>query len=132
MLEALVELLLEFVLEVVLQVVFEALASAGVHAARQAQGRDAEVPIWLAAPGYALLGGAVGAASLLVIPDAVVRSQAGRVGTLLLAPLAAGAAMALIGALRARRGRQVLRIDRFGCGYLFALAMAAVRFVYAG
>ena len=39
--------------------------------------------------------------------------------------------MALMGRWRARRGDAVLRIDRFACGYLFALAAAVVRFNFA-
>ncbi len=132
MIEVVVELLLEFFAEVVLQVVFQALAGIGVHASRQFKGEDSpEVPIWIAAPGYAVLGGLVGAASLLVMPNAMAHTQFMRIGTLLVAPVIAGVAMAIIGALRAKNGQEVLRIDRFGYGYLFALAMSAVRFVYA-
>jgi hypothetical protein len=36
--------------------------------------------------------------------------------------------MALLGAWRARRGQDLIRLDRFAYGYLFALAMAAMRF----
>jgi hypothetical protein len=32
---------------------------------------------------------------------------------------------------RARHGKPVLRIDRFAYGYLFALAFALVRFLFA-
>jgi len=39
--------------------------------------------------------------------------------------------MAILGAWRARRGQQVLRIDRFAYGYLFALSIALVRFYFA-
>lgn len=132
MIELLVELLLEFFGEVILQVVFEALAGIGVHASQHLKGEDSpDIPIWLAAPGYAILGALVGAASLFVLPSSMAHTEFMRIGTLLVVPVIAGGAMALIGALRAKNGQQVLRIDRFGYGYLFALAMAAVRFVYA-
>ncbi len=36
-----------------------------------------------------------------------------------------------MGALRARRGQAVLGIDRFAYGYLFALALAVIRFASA-
>lgn len=36
-----------------------------------------------------------------------------------------------VGHWRARRGHDVLRIDRFAYGYLFALFLALVRYVYA-
>jgi hypothetical protein len=39
--------------------------------------------------------------------------------------------MCLMGAWRARRGDDVLRIDRFAYGYVFALSLALVRFIFA-
>ena len=38
--------------------------------------------------------------------------------------------MSLIGRWRASHGQEILRIDRFAYGYLFALALALVRFVF--
>ena len=38
----------------------------------------------------------------------------------------------MLGRWRARRGDDVLRIDRFACGYLFALSLALVRYFFAG
>jgi hypothetical protein len=39
--------------------------------------------------------------------------------------------MAGMGAWRARRGQPVLRIDKFAYGFLFALALALVRYFFA-
>ena len=39
--------------------------------------------------------------------------------------------MAWLGRLAVRRGQEVLRLDRFTHGYLFALALALVRFGFA-
>jgi hypothetical protein len=50
---------------------------------------------------------------------------------LVVVPVLVGLVMVLLGAWRARRGDTVLRIDRFSYGYLFALALAAVRFFCA-
>jgi hypothetical protein len=61
----------------------------------------------------------------------LVRSEVLRKINLLVTPLAAGGMMCLIGAWRARRGDDVLRIDRFAYGYVFALSLALVRFVFA-
>ena len=38
--------------------------------------------------------------------------------------------MAGIGAWRRRRDQELIRLDRFAYGYLFALAMAAIRFAF--
>jgi hypothetical protein len=39
--------------------------------------------------------------------------------------------MSAIGIWRRRRGKELIRLDRFAYGYLFALAMGIIRFVYA-
>jgi hypothetical protein len=39
--------------------------------------------------------------------------------------------MCLVGAWRLRREQELVRLDRFAYGYLFALAMALVRFYLA-
>ncbi|EHR70749.1 hypothetical protein BurJ1DRAFT_1897 [Burkholderiales bacterium JOSHI_001] len=40
--------------------------------------------------------------------------------------------MSLLGRWRAKRGDEVLRIDRFAHGYLFAIGLAIIRFEFAG
>ena len=42
-----------------------------------------------------------------------------------------GLSMAAIGAWRARRGQNLLRMDRFAYGFFFALTMALVRYLGA-
>jgi hypothetical protein len=49
---------------------------------------------------------------------------------LVLVPIAAGAAMSLMGAWRRRRDQTLIRLDRFAYGYVFAIAMAAIRFTW--
>lgn len=124
MLEFIIELIGEFVL----QVIGEALVEIGFHALA-APFRRPPNP-WLAGIGYALLGATLGGISLLAFPDNLVPG-AWRVANLVATPIAVGAVMALLGAWRARRGQQVLRIDRFAYGYLFALFIALVRFCFA-
>jgi len=51
---------------------------------------------------------------------------------LLLTPVFAGLVMVGVGAWRAKRGDDLLRIDRFAYGYIFALAMAVIRYQFAG
>lgn len=85
---------------------------------------------WIAAAGYVIFGLLLGALSLLVFPHNFV-PRPWRLANLLLTPLAVGAAMSLLGAWREGRGQRVLRIDRFAWGYLFALAVAVVRFLFA-
>ena len=124
--EFIVELILELFGEVLLQIVFEALAEAGLHVVRRSD-RPPAHPALLAF-GYALLGLIAGAVSLWVLPHSLMHTRNGRIACLLLAPVASGLAMGLLGAWRQRRGQAVVGLDRFAYGYLFALGMALVRF----
>jgi len=124
MLEFIFELLGEFVL----QVVGEALIEIGFHSLAEPFRRPPNP--WLAAIGYAIFGAILGGISLLAFPNNLVPG-AWRVTNLIATPIAVGGVMAILGAWRARRGQQVLRIDRFAYGYLFALSIALVRFYFA-
>lgn len=86
----------------------------------------------LAALGYALFGAAAGALSLWLFPLLFVSSPTLRLVNLVLTPLLAGAVMALLGAWRRRHEQATIRLDSFLYGYVFALTMALVRFVWGG
>ncbi len=129
--EFIFELLFQIFGELILQFIFEALAEAGLQAFRRASDRPPPNP-WLAVAGYVLLGALCGAISLWLFPTFFIKSHVGRVVSLLVTPVLAGAGMALIGAWRRKRGEELLRLDRFAYGYAFALSMAAVRFSFAG
>jgi hypothetical protein len=121
-------IILELLGEFLLQMAVEALVELGLHSVAEPFRKQPNP--WLAALGYALFGAVLGGASLLVFP-ANFAPGAWRIVNLALAPVAAGLAMCLIGRWRARRGQDVLRIDRFAYGYLFALSLALVRFTLA-
>lgn len=125
MLEVLFQLLGEFLL----QIFGEALLELGLHALKEPL-RQPPRP-WLAALGYALFGAMLGGLSLLVVPQHLTPAGLGRFVNLVLTPVAVGACMGAIGAWRAKRGDQVLRIDSFAYGYLLALAFALIRFCFA-
>lgn len=125
------EVVFEIVGELLLQVVFEALAQAGVHLVRNPDHQPRHLSLWLVVPGYALFGVIAGAVSLLVFPDYLIRGRLAQAAYLVLAPVAAGAAVAAIGLWRSRRGVPRYGIDRFACGYVFALAFALLRYVVA-
>lgn len=126
--EVIVEVVLQFVLEVVGQIVMQVLAEIGWHSVTNVFKRN-PVP-WLAAVGYTLFGAIAGAISLLFLP-ALVSGLPARVANLAIAPVLAGVAMSMIGAWRRRREHRIIRLDRFRYGYLFALALALVRFYFA-
>jgi hypothetical protein len=86
---------------------------------------------FLAAFGYLLFGCLFGGLSLLVIGHHLTPAGATRTLNLILTPIACGLIMAMLGRWRARRGEEVLRLDRFAYGYLFALGLALIRFKFA-
>lgn len=106
----------------------EALAEFGLHSMREPF-RTPPKP-WLAAIGYAILGTIAGAISLLILPTLFVHSHGLQLMNVVVTPIAAGLAMMAIGAWRRRRDQELIRIDQFAYGYLFALAMALVRYSF--
>lgn len=123
------EALVEFFFECLIQIVIEMLVELGFHSLREPF-RKRPMP-WLAIPGYALLGAAAGSFSLWVFPKHFTPDGWTRIAVVAFVPIVAGVSMAALGAWRARRGDQVLRIDRFSYGYLFALCFALVRYRFA-
>ena len=127
--EFILELLFEIFGEFILQFIFEALSEAGLHLFKGPAQARASSP-WLAIAGYALLGALCGGLSLWIFPSFFIRSHGGRGIGLVVTPLLAAGAMALMGAWRRKRGEQLIRLDRFTYGYVFAFAMAAIRFSF--
>lgn len=126
--EFIFELLFEIFGELILQVLFQVLAEVGLQSLRAPFQKESNP--WLAALGYILMGAMVGGISLLVFPVLHIQTHKIRVLNLALSPLAAGAAMAALGAWRRHRDQPVLRIDKFTYGFVFALSMALVRFSF--
>ena len=115
--------------ELVLQIVLEVLVELGCHSVRESFRREPN-PVQ-ALLGYLLLGLLAGGLSVLVAPQFLIAEDL-RVPNLAFTPVLAGLAMMALGARRARRGEELVRIDRFLYGYCFALCIAIVRFRFAG
>jgi hypothetical protein len=131
LIELLFELLFEIVGDVLLQVVLEALAEVGVHLVRGKMEHPKSTTAWRLMVGYTLFGAIVGGLSLLVLPAALAHSEVGRTATLLIAPVCAALSTVAIGRIRVKRGQEPAGIDRFMYSYLFALALAVVRHLWA-
>lgn len=121
--------LLEILGEILLQVFFEALAELGLHSL-EAPFRKRPNP-WMAGIGYSIYGAGAGGLSLWLLPAHLVTEEPFRILNLVVTPVVVGLLMSLMGVWRARRGDALLRLDRFAYGYLFALSLALVRFVFA-
>ncbi len=121
-------IIIEIFGELILQVLIEALIELGFHALA-APFRKPPNP-WMAGIGYGVFGVIAGGLSLLAFPHHMV-SEPWRIVNVIAVPIAAGLCMCLMGKWRQHRGQEVLRIDRFAYGYLFALSFALVRYLYA-
>ena len=129
--EFLFTLVAELVLEFVLAAFFELLAEIGLRSFGEPfRQRESRNPV-LAAIGYCMFGALLGGLSLLVFPNSFVRSESLHGISLVISPVLAGLFMSLIGRIRKQQGKSLLRLDSFIYGFLFALPIAAVRFLYA-
>ena len=120
---------IQFVFELVVQLVAELLGEAIGRGAAAAWRRRPPHPAFSAAA-YLLFGALFGAISLWLLPEHFIEPPWARWLNLLLTPVAAGVVMALVGAWRRERGLAVIRLDTFLYGYVFALGMAGVRFIW--
>lgn len=129
--EFVVEAILQFLFEFILQVFVEVCGEIGLQSLAEVfKSRRIQNP-WLASLGYFLLGATAGGISLQVFKTAMIRGSLIRVANLVLTPVLTGFIMVFIGRLRKKRGQELVRLDRFGYGFLFAFGMALVRFLYA-
>jgi hypothetical protein len=117
---------MEFLVELVLQLLVELLTNL---AGRPFRSRSS--PPILIALGYGTLGAAVGLVSVIFWPTSASSPLALRLLTLILVPLLTGLAFAALGAWRRRRGHEPDRLERFFYAWLFAVAIALVRFIWA-
>ncbi|PTS79181.1 hypothetical protein DBR17_12090 [Sphingomonas sp. HMWF008] len=127
--EAILEIILQFLGEILLQIVFECFSEFGLHALAEAseKPRNAFVSVLL----YAIFGTIAGGLSLLILPHPFITNLALREANVLITPVIAGAVMMLVGRWRDKRGEERFGIDRFGYAFVFAFAMALIRFNWA-
>jgi hypothetical protein len=125
---ALIGFLVEALFEIFAQIVAELLAEIGLRSLAEPFKRSEEInPI--AGVGYSLYGAIVGGLSLF-LPRVFTAPTWMRLLNLLITPIVCGLIMAYVGKIRARRGDVPMRMDTFMYGYLFALAMAIVRYIW--
>ena len=79
--------------------------------------------------GLAMLGAGAGFMSVAVFPHPLVHQSRIHGLSLVLSPLITGLVMSKTGRVLRSQGRKTIRIESFSYGYVFALAMALVRFV---
>lgn len=122
--------ILQFLGEFLLQAIGELIAELIGRSVREPFRRPGPIHPWLAAIGYAISGAIGGAISLWLLPTLFISAQWLRIVNVLLTPLVAGLLMERLGAWRKGRDQETIRLDTFTYGFLFALAMALVRFAW--
>jgi hypothetical protein len=121
--------LLQVILDTLAQAVFEIAAEIGLRSLAEPFRRSRPINPFLAGAGYLLYGAIAGGLSLL-IPKMFTVSLSLRILNLVITPVACGFIMTRLGKIRERREKKTIRIDTFFYGYIFALAMAIVRFIW--
>lgn len=124
------EIIFELLLEVVFYIFGELLVELGLRSLGETMAARHERNPILAGIGYAIIGTIAGFLSLLIFPEAIVRSETFHGINMLISPLLAGLGMAGFGWLLERRGKRRLRLDSFIFGFIFAFPMAIIRFFF--
>jgi len=128
--DALLEFLFNLLGELLLQIVGQILFELGIHAVGQVfEDRKCRNP-WFAGIGNCILGVLAGFLSLLIFHHSLAKHETFRLANLIITPIAAGSLMWLIGYWRTKRDRKTISLESFWQGFIFALGMALVRFIY--
>ena len=146
----LLDLLVEIVPELVVSLFVEGAVEVGGHKLKKARKKKYAAKVALArAAGdpdpeepepfgwvksvilYASLGLVFGTVSLVFFPNSFIKAANVRLAYLFLAPVIAGMAMSLAGRIRDKNGEEPIRLDNFFYGFLFAFAMAFLRYYVA-
>ena len=125
--EILFEFLFEFFGEFILQTVGEILFEVGFYSILETRKNRKERSSAAATTGYMIVGATLGGLSLLVFPESLIPAHL-RILNLIFTPILAGIAMAILGWLRQKRGQELIRLDKFMYGFIFAFSMALVRY----
>jgi len=124
------ELLLEIFLEFVLQFVGEVLLEGILHAAWRVGWVRRTVNSLLIAILLFGAGALFGWLSIWIFPNAFIRSSSLHGISLVITPMLAGLTMSVMGWIRRRQGKLVIRLESFFYGFIFAFGMALVRLLF--
>jgi hypothetical protein len=127
--EFIFEIVLQFFGEILLQAFFELIWELGLHSLADTVRRPKHPA--LSTIGFTLWGLMAGGISLWIFPTSHIHDPLFRKLNLIVTPVALGLLMSLIGKIRRGKGQDLVRLDQFGYAFVFAFAMALVRFVWA-
>ncbi len=115
--------------EVLFQVCLEFLASLLVRAGRNAIPTPPREDRFFTGFLFAAFGASAGLVSVRIFPHPLVHPSRFHGISLLISPLVTGLIMFATGRFEQKLGRKPTQIETFWIGFIFALAMAIVRFV---
>ena len=125
--EVIIGILGEILLQSIIQILFEL----GFYSLIDTLQTKNERNPFISGLGYFLWGGILGGLSLLVFSESLIYKSEYRILNLVFVPIAAGYAMAKVGSWRRKKGQDLIKLDTFIYGSLFAFATALVRFLWA-
>jgi hypothetical protein len=123
------EVILQFVGEIIVQALFELIAELGFRSLADTFRRPKNPA--LSTIGFTLWGMAAGGISLWIFPRSHIHNPLFRELNLIVTPVALGFLMTLVGKIRLKKGQDLIRLDHFGYAFVFAFAMALIRFNFA-
>lgn len=125
-----VEILFELVFEFVLEFVVEILVESGLYSAELRSKSRTPSPVTVAV-GYAVIGGVLGALTVLLLPGYLIGDEVLRAGWRLLSPIALGLSLCLVSWFIKRRdlGEGFFRLDKFIQGVVFGVSYSVVRYL---
>jgi hypothetical protein len=127
---ALLSSVAELLLEVFLEAAMETVVAFIIRSVRNGFEESKALSPVLAGAVYFLLGAAFGAASLAIYPHPLFRPSKFHGVNLLVSPIITGSIMSQVGSVLRRNGKESVRIESFGYGFIFALGWAVVRFIF--
>jgi len=125
--EFIFELLLQFLSELIVQVAFEL----GFHGLVEPFRKERPVNVALALFGYMFFGAIGGSISVWLFPEHLIANPLVQYVNLAITPIALGLTFRWLGNRRQAKGKQKMLLDRFSYGFVFALTMGLIRFVFA-
>ncbi|HKF48486.1 MAG TPA: hypothetical protein VKB38_14075 [Terracidiphilus sp.] len=131
LLAAVLEFLLECLVEVLIEFAMGLAADVTARAIRRTTLGGRRIGPALSTFLVALAGFIAGFASVWIFPHPFVRPSRFHGVSLIISPLVTGILLALLGQGIRRRGKESVAIESFRYGFVFALAIAIVRFAFA-
>jgi hypothetical protein len=124
------EILLEIFFEFLIPLVGEILFDVFLHQLKRVPRLYNTLNVAVTAVMYFGVGLFLGWLSILIFPNAFVRSSRLHGISLLITPVLGGLVMSCIGWIRMRHGSPVVRLETFSLGFIFAFGMALIRLLF--